>query len=122
MQKPLLFLAAAIPGLCLAQSAAPSKITQVLVYPGGASVERAARLAAGARELRLSCLPARFDIESLQVQADAGIQVGDISVQTLERARPSAPPARSMRASANWKNSKPRSAPTAARKNWCSAI
>ena len=87
MQKPLLFLTTLLPGLCLAQIASSSKITQVLVYPGGATIERVAKVVAGAKELKLSCLPARFDLDSLQVQADAGIQVGDISVQTLDRAR-----------------------------------
>lgn len=86
MKKRLLILAAFAPILSLAQTPA-SKITQVLVYPGGAKVERAAKVVAGARELKLTCLPARFDLDSLQVQADAGIVIGDISVQTLERAR-----------------------------------
>lgn len=87
MQKPLLVLAALLPGLSLAQTATPSRITQVLVYPGGATIERSAKVAAGAKELRLACLPAHFDIDSLKVQADDGIQVGDVSVQTVERAR-----------------------------------
>lgn len=86
MKKSLLVFAALSPALCLAQTPT-SKITQVLVYPGGAKVERAVKVAAGARELKLTCLPARFDLDSLQVQADAGIVIGDISVQTLERAR-----------------------------------
>ncbi|MFZ2990827.1 DUF4139 domain-containing protein [Ideonella sp.] len=60
-------------------------ISQVQVFPGGATVERAARVAAGARELALSCLPARFDAESLQVQASAGVRLGEISIETLPR-------------------------------------
>jgi uncharacterized protein (TIGR02231 family) len=66
--------------------ATPNKISQVQVYPGGALVERSARVAAGTQVVKLSCLPARFEIDSLQVQADAGIQIGDVSVQTLARA------------------------------------
>lgn len=87
MQKTMLILAALLPPLALAQNPANSKISNVLVYPGGANVERLARVAAGARELKINCLSARFDLDSLKVQADAGIQVGDVSVQTLDRAR-----------------------------------
>lgn len=82
-------LAAAL--LCLASStqaqtpSTPSKITQVLVYPGGATVERAARVAAGSRELKLICLPERFDADSLQLQADPGIAIGEINLQTVDR-------------------------------------
>ncbi|WP_295758428.1 DUF4139 domain-containing protein [Undibacterium sp.] len=86
MKNISLAVLALLPSLALAQTPA-SKITQVLVYPGGAKVERAAKVAAGARELKLTCLPARFDLDSLQVQADAGIVIGDINVQTLERVR-----------------------------------
>lgn len=67
-------------------SAAP-KISNVLVYPGGARVERISKVAANARELKLSCLPASFDLDSLQVQSSDGIRLGDINVQTLERVR-----------------------------------
>lgn len=75
-----------VPGLAAAQ--APSTpISQVWVYPGGATVQRTATVAAGARELVIRCLPARFEADSLQVQADAGIQIGEISIQTLERVR-----------------------------------
>lgn len=87
MQKKLIMLATLLPQLALAQNPANSKISNVLVYPGGANVERLARVAAGARELKLNCLSARFDVDSLKVQADAGIQVGDVSVQTVDRAR-----------------------------------
>ena len=87
MQKKMIILAVLLPQLALAQNPANSKISNVLVYPGGASVERLARVAAGARELKINCLSARFDVDSLKVQADGGIQVGDVSVQTLDRAR-----------------------------------
>lgn len=70
------------PLLAEAQS---SRIDQVLVYPGGATVERVAAVKAGARELRLSCLGARFDVESLQVRGD-GVAIGEVTVQTQPRA------------------------------------
>jgi len=87
MRKSLLTLSAVIPQLCLAQSATPSNISNVLVYPGGATVERVAKVNAGMKELVLNCLSARFDTDSLSVHADNGIQVGDISVETLDRGR-----------------------------------
>jgi len=87
MQKKMLILAALLPQLALAQNPANSKISNVLVYPGGANIERVARVSAGSRELKINCLSARFDLDSLKVQADTGVQVGDISVQTLDRAR-----------------------------------
>jgi uncharacterized protein (TIGR02231 family) len=83
-QHRLLILLVALPGLALAQS---SKISQVLVYPGGATVERVAQLAGGAQTLKISCLTTRFDLDSLQVQGEAGTQIGEISVQTLARER-----------------------------------
>jgi len=77
-----------LPSAFAAQAApAAAPISQVLVYPGGATVQRTAGVAAGARELLIHCLPARFEADSLQVQADAGIQIGEISIQTLERVR-----------------------------------
>lgn len=79
-----LALLCAMPCLSLAQS---SKISQVLVYPGGATVERVAKVAAGAQQLKISCLPARFELDSLQVRADAGVQIGDVSVLTVPRER-----------------------------------
>ncbi|WP_197047225.1 DUF4139 domain-containing protein [Paucibacter sp. KBW04] len=62
-----------------------SKISQVLVYPGGATVERVARVAAGSREIKLVCLPERFEADSLQLQADPGIAIGEINMQTVDR-------------------------------------
>lgn len=76
-----------LPGLALAQN--PSRIEQVLVYPGGATVERVVAVKAGTQSLKIPCLPARFDADSLQIQAAgeaSGLSLGDISVQTVERA------------------------------------
>lgn len=69
------------PVLAQAQS---SRIDQVLVYPGGATIERVAAVKAGAKELRLSCLGARFDAESLQVRGD-GVSIGEVTIQTQPR-------------------------------------
>ena len=47
-----------------------SNITQVTLYPGSATVERVAKVTAGARSLTLACLPASLDVQSLQINAD----------------------------------------------------
>jgi uncharacterized protein (TIGR02231 family) len=70
-----------------AQAQAGSRISQVLVYPGGATVDRVAKVAKGSTQLALPCLPASFDVASLQMSASPGIQLGEVTVQTLDRNR-----------------------------------
>lgn len=65
--------------------AADSRITQVKVYPGSATVERVARVAAGARSVIFACLPAGLDVQSLQVSADASVRIGETSVLSEQR-------------------------------------
>ena len=62
-----------------------SRITQVKVYPGSATVERVARVAAGSRSATFACLPAGLDVQSLQVSADASVRVGETSVLAEQR-------------------------------------
>jgi uncharacterized protein (TIGR02231 family) len=57
-----------------------SRITQVKVYPGSATVERVARIAAGSRSVTFACLPAGLDVQSLQVSAGASVRLGETSV------------------------------------------
>src|SRR6266700_7540371 len=64
---------------------ADSRITQVKVYPGSATVERMARVAAGSKTLTFACLPAGLDVQSLQVSADASVRIGETSVLTEQR-------------------------------------
>jgi uncharacterized protein (TIGR02231 family) len=90
MKRTPLLIAALAPTLALAQSAqspSPSRIDEVLVYPGGAQVTRLATVAAGARELVLNCLSARFDADSLQIDAPAGVNLGPVQLETLPRER-----------------------------------
>ncbi len=56
---------------------AQAPIAQVTLYPGIASVERAARISAGTRQLVFECLPAAIDVQSLQISADANVRIGD---------------------------------------------
>ena len=68
-----------------AQEAA--RITRVTLYPGSAAVERVARVDPGAGTLQMSGLPANFDVRTLRVEADAGIRIGEVSVQEVGRAQ-----------------------------------
>lgn len=62
-----------------------SRIARVTVYPGSATVERVAKVPAGARSLTLACLPASMDPQSLQINADPAVRVGEFNVQTEDR-------------------------------------
>ena len=67
-------------------AATESRIAQVKVYPGSATVERVMRVAAGSKTLTFACLPAGLDVQSLQVTATASVRVGETSVLTEQRA------------------------------------
>lgn len=64
---------------------ASSKITQVKLYPGSATIERSRQVKAGTRQVQFSCLPASLDVRSLQVNADAAVQIGEMAVVTESR-------------------------------------
>ena len=66
MRKTCVLLLA-LPGLGFSQAQAQSsRIDQVLVYPGGAQVERVMTVKAGAQNLELPCLPGSFDAPTAQ--------------------------------------------------------
>jgi len=66
-----------------AQAATPSRITDVTLYPDSATVVRAATVAPGARSVELACLPMTFDADSLRVEGDNNIRVGDVRVESI---------------------------------------
>lgn len=66
-------------------NAADSVIKRVTLYPGVAAVERVATVAANASEVRMTCLPTTFDTNTIRVEADSGIRVGDVSVKTVPK-------------------------------------
>ncbi len=66
-----------------AQAATPSRITDVTLYPDSATVVRTATVAAGARSVELTCLPMTFDADSLRVEGDSSIRVGDVRVESV---------------------------------------
>ncbi|MFY3385809.1 DUF4139 domain-containing protein [Paracidovorax sp. MALMAid1276] len=68
-----------------AQAQDTSRIARVTVYPGSATVERVAKVSAGARSLTLACLPASLDVQSLQIHADPAVRVGEFNVLTEDR-------------------------------------
>lgn len=70
----------------IGSATAQDRIDQVLVFPGGATVERLVPVKAGAQQLRVACLPARFDADSLQIRPEPGVTLGEISIQTVDRA------------------------------------
>ena len=65
---------------------ATSQIAQVTLYPGSAKVERVAKVAAGAKKITFTCLPAALDVPSLAVVSDASVRLGEFSVVTEDRA------------------------------------
>ncbi|SDI06864.1 DUF4139 domain-containing protein [Variovorax sp. OV700] len=82
---PWLMLAASAYAQALPTGADASRITQVKVYPGSATVERVARVAAGSRSVTFACLPAGLDVQSLQVSAGSSVRVGETSVLSEPR-------------------------------------
>ena len=82
--------------LCIGSGAAyaqdASKITAVTLYPGSATVERTARITPGMTRLEITGLPANFDSQTLRVETDPGVHVGEMSTQDV--ARTQAPNAR----------------------------
>ncbi|WP_284337387.1 DUF4139 domain-containing protein [Comamonas sp. NoAH] len=63
-----------------------SRITQVTVYPGSASIERTLQIPAGAQQATFACLPAGLDAQTLQVRTNDRIAVGEIAVRQQPRA------------------------------------
>ena len=62
-----------------------SRITAVTLYPGAATVERTARITPAMTRLEISGLPANFDPRTLRVEADPGVEIGEVSTQDVGR-------------------------------------
>src|SRR6266571_440158 len=63
-----------------------SRITSVTLYPGSATVERTARVVPGMTRLEISGLPANFDPQTVRVEADPGVGIGEVSARDQSRA------------------------------------
>src|SRR6266581_2390073 len=62
-----------------------SRITSVTLYPGSATVERTAKVAPGVTRLEISGLPANFDPQTVRVESDAGVRIGEVSTKDQSR-------------------------------------
>lgn len=80
----LLALSAAVPAI----AGQPAPVSRVVLYPGSALVERTALVRAGDGQLEIEGLPANFDVDSVQVDADAGIEIGELSWRDSARSAP----------------------------------
>ncbi|WP_296223528.1 DUF4139 domain-containing protein [Ralstonia sp. UBA689] len=67
----------------LSHAATPSRITEITLYPDSATIVRTTSVAPGARSVELTCLPPTFDADSLRVEGDNSIRVGDVRVETM---------------------------------------
>ncbi|HEY6241226.1 MAG TPA: DUF4139 domain-containing protein [Burkholderiales bacterium] len=70
-------------GEALAQDA--YRITSVTLYPGSATVERTAKVTPGMTRLEIAGLPANFDPQTVRVESDAGVRIGEVSTQDQSR-------------------------------------
>src|SRR5205809_251482 len=70
-------------GTAMAQET--SRITSVILYPGSATVERSARVVPGMTRLEISGLPANFDPQTVRVESDAGVRIGEVSTKDQSR-------------------------------------
>src|SRR5712691_3475196 len=70
-------------GAVLAQET--SRITAVTLYPGSATVERTAKVTPGMTRLEISGLPANFDPQTVRVESDAGVRIGEVSTKDQSR-------------------------------------
>ena len=64
-------------------ASAQARITEALVFPGGAELQREVAVAAGSPEAVFTCVPARIDLDSLRARGVGGVRVGEIAVRTL---------------------------------------
>lgn len=81
--KPAAPLAAATP-----RAGAVAPIVQVVLYPGSALIERVANIRAGEGKLEIPGIPANFDVQTLRVEAEGGIDVGEITLRESARSGP----------------------------------
>nr|WP_297523885.1 DUF4139 domain-containing protein [uncultured Roseateles sp.] len=93
MQRLLTFALAATAAmssaLSTAQAAEPTAetaaIAQVLLYPGGAQVDRTVRVSAGATQARFPCLAPNLDRDALQIHAPPGVNLGELKLERVAR-------------------------------------
>ena len=85
MPKRSLAALAVVAAFAGIDAALAQQVTSVTLYPGSATVERSARIAAGSGKLEMTGLPANFDMRTLRVEADPGVAIGEIAVQDIAK-------------------------------------
>lgn len=65
--------------------ASEAPITAVTLYPGSATVERTAQVTPAMKRLEIQGLLANFDPQTIRIQSDAGIHIGQIVTQDFGR-------------------------------------
>ncbi len=74
-----------ISALYVTPTLAASRVAAVTVYPGSAAVDRVTSIDASTRKVVFDCLPAGLDTQSLQIDSDADVRVGEMSIKTVAR-------------------------------------
>lgn len=72
-------------------SAIEAPIQNVTLYPGSATVERAVQVAPGMDQVEITGLLANFNTETVRLQADPGIQIGQVVTRDQGRAESPSP-------------------------------
>lgn len=70
------------------KAGAVAPIVGVVLYPGSALIERVANIRAGDGKLEIPSIPANFDVQTLRVEAESGIEVGEITLRDSARSGP----------------------------------
>jgi uncharacterized protein (TIGR02231 family) len=76
----------ALAAVMTAAAATEAPIRSVTLYPGSATVERVVQVAPGAAQVEITGLLANFDKDTIRLQADPGIQVGQVVTRDVARA------------------------------------
>lgn len=76
----------ALAAVTTAAGATDAPIRSVTLYPGSATVERVVQVAPGAAQVEITGLLANFDKDTIRLQADPGIQVGQVVTRDVARA------------------------------------
>lgn len=66
----------AFPGVADAKPSVP--ITDVLLYPGGATIVRTVHVSPGMKQAVITGLPSSFDMQTLHAEASEGVHIGEI--------------------------------------------
>ncbi|HEX5393146.1 MAG TPA: DUF4139 domain-containing protein [Rhodocyclaceae bacterium] len=66
-------------------------VTDVILFPGGATVVRTAQVTQGMSRLTIEGVPARFDVQTLRVEASAGIRIGEVVTANVAKSEAANP-------------------------------